>query len=196
MKTLYVSDLDGTLLRTNQKTSDFTNKIINELVEEGLLFSYATARSYNTSHKVTEGMTADFPLIVYNGVFVRDNASGEMLLKNFFDEEIKEVVDYTICQQKARYDARFEHAGEEDTTTMVEGDVSHDTSDPMYKEIVEFVVTKGAASASLLQRRFHIGYNRAATYIDLLEERGIIGPQNGSKPREVIYKLENNSEDE
>lgn len=92
MKTLYVSDLDGTLLRTNQKTSDFTNKIINELVEEGLLFSYATARSYNTSHKVTEGMTADFPLIVYNGVFVRDNASGEMLLKNFFDEEIKEVV--------------------------------------------------------------------------------------------------------
>ena len=92
MKTLYVSDLDGTLLRTNQKTSDFTNKIINELVEEGLLFSYATARSYNTSHKVTEGMTADFPLIVYNGVFVRDNVSGEMLLKNFFDEEIKEVV--------------------------------------------------------------------------------------------------------
>ena len=111
------------------------------------------------------------------------------------DDEIKAVVDYVCKQQKARYDARFEHAGEEDTTTMVEGDSSHDTSDPMYKEIVEFVVTKGQASASLLQRRFHIGYNRAATYIDLLEERGIIGPQNGSKPREVIYKLENNDRD-
>ena len=112
------------------------------------------------------------------------------------DEEIKTVVDYVCKQQKARYDARFEHAGEEGTTTMAEGDVDHDTSDPMYKQIVEFVVTKGQASASLLQRRFHIGYNRAATYIDLLEERGIIGPQNGSKPREVIYKLENNNEDE
>lgn len=65
----------------------------------------------------------------------------------------------------------------------------------MYKEIVEFVISKGAASASLLQRRFKIGYNRAATYIDLLEERGIIGSQTGSKPREVIYKLENKDND-
>ena len=112
------------------------------------------------------------------------------------DEEIKAVVDYVCKQQKARYDSRFEHAGEEDTTTMVEGDVNHDTSDPMYKQIVEFVVTSGKASASLLQRRFRIGYNRAATYIDLLEERGIIGPQNGSKPREVIYKLDSSKEEE
>ncbi len=112
------------------------------------------------------------------------------------DEEIKAVVDYVCKQQKARYDSRFEHAGEEDTTTMVEGDVNHDTSDPMYKQIVEFVVTSGKASASLLQRRFRIGYNRAATYIDLLEERGIIGPANGSKPREVIYKLDSSNEEE
>ena len=115
------------------------------------------------------------------------------------DEEIKTVVDYVCKEQKVRYDSRFEHAGEEGATTMVEGEnasASHDTQDPMYKEIVEFVVTKGQASASLLQRRFHIGYNRAATYIDLLEERGIIGPQNGSKPREVIYKLESNNDEE
>ncbi|MBR1376830.1 MAG: cell division protein FtsK [Bacilli bacterium] len=112
------------------------------------------------------------------------------------DNEIKAVVDYVCKQQKARYDARFEHAGEEDATTMVDGDVSADTQDPMYKQIVEFVVTSGKASASLLQRRFHIGYNRAASYIDLLEERGIIGPQNGSKPREVIYKLDSNVDEE
>ena len=59
-----------------------------------------------------------------------------------------------------------------------------------YNEIVEFVVTQGKASASLLQRRFRLGYNRAARCMDLLEERGIIGPQNGSKPREVLVKLE------
>lgn len=45
MTTLYVSDLDGTLLRSNQKTSAYTNRTINELVEKGMLFSYATARS-------------------------------------------------------------------------------------------------------------------------------------------------------
>ena len=66
--------------------------------------------------------------------------------------------------------------------------------DPLYNEIVEFVIESGKASASLLQRRFKIGYNRAARVIDLLEERGIIGPQNGSKPREVLVKLEGEEE--
>ena len=68
--------------------------------------------------------------------------------------------------------------------------------DPLYDEIVEFVITSGKASASLLQRRFKLGYNRAARIIDLLEERGIIGPQNGSKPREVLVKLEENENEE
>ena len=55
-------------------------------------------------------------------------------------------------------------------------------------------MTSGKASASLLQRKFKLGYNRAARIIDLLEERGIIGPQNGSKPREVLIKLEKDDE--
>ena len=87
MKTLYVSDLDGTLLRSDQRTSEYTNRVINELVAKGMLFSYATARSYSTSHKVTAGMTAPFPIIIYNGAFVRDNASGQMLLENFYEKE-------------------------------------------------------------------------------------------------------------
>ncbi len=87
-KILYVSDLDGTLLRSDQKTSMYTNKIINGLVGRGMYFSYATARSYETSHRVTEGLTAVFPLIVYNGAFVKDNATGKMLLENFFDKDL------------------------------------------------------------------------------------------------------------
>ena len=59
----------------------------------------------------------------------------------------------------------------------------------------DFAIETGKISASLVQRRFKVGYNRAARIIDLLEERGIIGPQNGSKPREVLVKLES-SEDE
>lgn len=86
MNILYVSDLDGTLLRSNQTTSKYTNRIINELVEKGMLFSYATARSYNTSHKATRGMTAAFPIIVYNGAFIKDNSTEKMLLKNFFNK--------------------------------------------------------------------------------------------------------------
>ena len=68
-------------------------------------------------------------------------------------------------------------------------DVSGD--DPLYNDALEFVVSTGKASASLLQRKFKIGYNRAARLIDELEDRGIVGPQQGSKPREVLYKVEN-----
>ena len=70
MSNLYVSDLDGTLLRSNKVTSKYTNQVINSLVEEGMIFSYATARSLVTAKKVTEGINAKIPLIVYNGAFV------------------------------------------------------------------------------------------------------------------------------
>ena len=75
-------------------------------------------------------------------------------------------------------------------------DNNDDYDEPLYNEIVEFVVREQKASASLLQRRFRLGYNRAARCIDLLEERGIIGPNNGSKPREVLVKLNEPKSDE
>ena len=71
----------------------------------------------------------------------------------------------------------------------LEGASKMDDDDPLYNEIVEFAVRTGKISASLIQRKYRLGYNRAARIIDLLEERGIIGPQNGSKPREVIVKI-------
>ena len=61
--------------------------------------------------------------------------------------------------------------------------------DPLYNDVVDFAITTGKISASLIQRRFRVGFSRAARIVDLLEERGIIGPQNGSKPREVIVKI-------
>ncbi len=110
------------------------------------------------------------------------------------EEEIKAVVDYTISQQKAKYDeSLLLDDDEKGATTMVEN--KDDYEEPLYNEIVEFVVTQGKASASLLQRRFRLGYNRAARCIDLLEERGIVGPSQGSKPREVLVKLDKKEEE-
>ncbi len=94
MKTLYLSDLDGTLLRSDAKISPFTNQVINELTEQGMLFSYATARSYLTACKATAGLTARIPLITYNGTLVRDSVSGELLLSHFFSfEEAQELLE-------------------------------------------------------------------------------------------------------
>ena len=110
------------------------------------------------------------------------------------DEEISKIVEYTVGQQKAQYDERFMNlntaAAEQGNAGGRVEDIDEEYDDALYSEIVEFVIKTGKASGSLLQRRFKVGYNRAARIIDLLEERGIIGPQNGSKPREVLVELD------
>lgn len=92
MKTLYVSDLDGTLLTPECRISPFTANTINSLVKSGMLFSFATARSRNTALKVTKGIDCRLPMIAYNGVFTADYKSGEILLSSFFSGEEKEIL--------------------------------------------------------------------------------------------------------
>ncbi len=105
------------------------------------------------------------------------------------EEEIKMVVEHIISQQKARYDETLLMTEEELGATTMVGDISKE-DDPLYNEIVEFVVNEGKVSTSLIQRRFRIGYNRAARIVDLMEEKGIIGPSRGSKSREVLVEIE------
>lgn len=113
------------------------------------------------------------------------------------DEELEALINYTVDQQKAQYDETFMNlssAKEQGNAGGGPKDIE-EYDDPLYDDVVEFVITTGKASASLLQRRFKLGYNRAARIVDLLEERGIIGPQNGSKPREVLVKIDNPEEE-
>lgn len=87
MKTLYLSDLDGTLLRSDETVSAYTAEVINRLTSSGVHFSFATARSLNTTKKVTSAIKTRLPVIVYNGAFIMDNQSGEILYSNFFEED-------------------------------------------------------------------------------------------------------------
>ena len=99
MKVLYVSDLDGTLLRSDARTSEYTNQVINQLTSKGMLFSYATARSYLTAAKVTEGLNAKIPIITYNGAVILLNDTYEILSKNTFSQEQKEeILNELLCR--------------------------------------------------------------------------------------------------
>ncbi|MEK5054762.1 DNA translocase FtsK [Niallia sp. FSL K6-0212] len=94
------------------------------------------------------------------------------------DEEVEEVVDFVIGQQKAQYQEEMIPDEIVEVTGAVE--------DELYHEAVELIVEMQTASVSMLQRRFRIGYTRAARLIDEMEARGVVGPYEGSKPRTVL----------
>jgi DNA segregation ATPase FtsK/SpoIIIE, S-DNA-T family len=94
------------------------------------------------------------------------------------DEEVEDIVNYVIGQQKAQYQEE-----------MIPEDIPENTSeveDELYGDAVDLVVEMQTASVSMLQRRFRIGYSRAARLIDEMELRGVVGPYEGSKPRNVL----------
>lgn len=92
MRTLYVTDLDGTLLNTKDRINPESLRIVNGLIDRGLLFTYATARSLESARVVTEGLTLNMPVIVYNGAFLMDPGTGEILSSLFFTKEEAESV--------------------------------------------------------------------------------------------------------
>lgn len=109
------------------------------------------------------------------------------------DDEIKRLIDYCKSQATVKYNEEFENVSTNTSSGSTNSYAGED--DDAYNEVVEFAIQTGKISASLIQRRFRFGYNRAARLMDLLEARGIVGPQNGSKPREVLVKLEKNDEE-
>lgn len=106
------------------------------------------------------------------------------------DRNVNAVVEYWKRQLKPEYHVDFTDWAPEGAATGVlggpnggGGDVA---SDPLYNEAVEFVRQQGKASISLIQRKFRIGFNKAARFVEQMEQDGIIGPADGSKPRMVI----------
>ncbi|MBP0726183.1 DNA translocase FtsK [Bacillus sp. RG28] len=94
------------------------------------------------------------------------------------DDEVERVVEYTVSQQKAQY--------QEEMMVKEESEQQQSVDDDLYPEAVELILNMQSASVSMLQRRFRIGYTRAARLIDAMEANGIVGPYEGSKPREVL----------
>ena len=84
---LYVSDLDGTLMRNDETISAYTERTLNELIEEGLAFTYATARSVESARTITGGLRLKLPVVTRNGTVLADNSTGRHLEKALFTEE-------------------------------------------------------------------------------------------------------------
>lgn len=118
-------------------------------------------------------------LFIKNGGSTRTRVQGAFLS----DNEVQKIVDYVVAQQKANYVKEME------PDAVTEGSSESESDDPLYKEAYLFVIEQQKASTSLLQRQFRIGYNRASRIMDDLERNQVIGPQKGSKPRQILVDL-------
>ncbi len=118
-------------------------------------------------------------LYVANGGSTRTRVQGAFLS----DQEVQDVVDYVVEQQKANYVKEMEPDAPVDKSEMK-------SEDALYDEAYLFVLEQQKASTSLLQRQFRIGYNRASRLMDDLERNQVIGPQKGSKPRQILVDID------
>lgn len=110
------------------------------------------------------------------------------------DEEIEELCDFIKKQGESEYDENIQKEIEEkavkDKKSPFEGEEEEDNYDPLFEKAAEVVIESGTASTSFLQRKLSVGYARGAKIIDQLQDYGVIGPSEGSKPRKVLMNMQ------
>ncbi|MFP7493280.1 DNA translocase FtsK [Terribacillus saccharophilus] len=168
------------LLATQRPSVDVITGLIKANIPTRIAFSVSSAVDSRT---IIDNNGAEKLLGKGDMLFVENGARQAQRIQGAFvsDEEIERVVQHV--KQTAPPEYLFQH---ED---LLERRETEEEEDELYREAVEFVIEHNSASASLLQRRFKIGYNRAARLIDHMEMSGVISEQKGSKPRDVLVSL-------
>ncbi|PIC65581.1 cell division protein FtsK [Sporosarcina sp. P13] len=166
------------IIATQRPSVDVITGIIKANIPSRIAFAVSSAIDSRT---ILDGGGAEKLLGRGDMLFLPAGASKPTRVQGAFvsDEEVEAVVDFIIEQQKAQYQ-------EEMIPTEVENVAPHEETDDLYDEVVHMVVDMQTASVSMIQRRFRVGYARAARIVDQLEARGVVGPPEGSKPRQVM----------
>lgn len=183
------------IVATQRPSTDIITGVIKNNIPSRIAFSVSSAIDSRT---ILDASGAESLLGKGDMLYLPMGESHTTRIQGCFisDNEISKLIEYCKAQAQVKYNEEF--TNQESPHTSSSGSSNSDTDggdDPMYNEVVEFAIETGKISASLIQRRFRFGYNRAARMVDLLESRGIVGPQNGSKPREVLVKLEKNDDE-
>ena len=182
------------IVATQRPSTDVITGVVKANIPSRISFAVA---SQVDSRTILDGVGAEKLLGKGDMLFKPMGENfGKRIQGNFIsDDEIEEVIAYVCKQQVAQYDETITMAAPSSGGSGDSEDLHNDASelDALYNEVVDFAIESGKISASLIQRRFKVGYNRAARLVDDLESRGIVGPQNGSKPREVLIKMDPNT---
>lgn len=166
------------IIATQRPSVDVITGIIKANIPSRIAFAVSSAIDSRT---ILDSGGAEKLLGRGDMLFLPAGVSKPMRIQGAFvsDSEVEEVVDFVIEQQKAQYQ-------EEMIPTEIEEIAPHEETDELYDEAVQLVTELQTASVSMLQRRFRVGYSRAARIVDQMELRGVVGPSEGSKPRQVL----------
>ncbi|MGA2715446.1 MAG: DNA translocase FtsK [Bryobacteraceae bacterium] len=178
------------VLATQRPSVDVITGIIKANFPARISFRVATRVDSRT---ILDGMGAEHLLGKGDMLFLPPGSSRFTRVHGAFvtETEINSVVDFWKAQAKPDYDQSYliappsEEGGDAEAEDAIPGD-----QDPMYEEALRVVLEMGKASTSTLQRRLRLGYGRAARILDMMHRDGIIGPPDGSKPREVLKRPE------
>lgn len=176
------------ILATQRPSTDVITGIIKANIPSRIAF--AVSSSYD-SKTILDSIGAES--LLGNGDMLYSPRDDNSLLRiqgaYVSDEEIKRVVDYFV---KSNYLPHYEDIFMIDDEEPQQQDGYGKCNDPLYENIKKFVMTQDCISVSALQRKFSLGFPRAAKMIDALQQDGIISAANGSKPRDVLVKSNDN----
>jgi S-DNA-T family DNA segregation ATPase FtsK/SpoIIIE len=175
------------ILATQRPSVDVVTGLIKANFPSRIAFQVS---SKHDSRTILDGVGAEYLLGQGDMLFKKSGGNLTRIHGAFVDDdEINAVVAFWAAKGKQEFDLDFASWKQEQDSFEGPGGSGNDIADdPKYGEAVAFVMDHGKASISLIQRRLRIGFNKAARFIEQMEQDGIIGPQEGSKPRSVIKK--------
>ncbi|CAH0418587.1 DNA translocase FtsK [Periweissella ghanensis] len=173
------------ILATQRPTVDVITGLIKANVPSRIAFAVASGMDSRT---ILDKNGAE-QLLGHGDMLFEPSGKPSQRVQGAFisDRDVNNLVDFIKAQTTADYDDSITEEIESDADGG-DGDNGAPAHDMQWADVLEFIVREQKASTSLLQRRFGFGYNRAARIIDQLEAEGYIGPNNGSKPREVYLQ--------
>lgn len=165
------------IIATQRPSVDVITGVIKANIPSRIAFAVSSATDSRT---ILDMGGAEKLLGRGDMLFLPVGASKPVRVQGAFlsDEEVEDIVDFVISQQKAQY--------QEEMIPDDVPEISEEVDDELYDDAVQLIAEMQTASVSMLQRRFRIGYTRAARLIDEMENRGVVGPYEGSKPRAVL----------
>lgn len=172
------------IVATQRPSTDIITGVIKANIPSRIAFAVSSSIDSRT---ILDTSGAEKLLGKGDMLFSPMGSSSPMRVQGCFvsDEEVSAIVHYVSSQQEAVYEDKYVNVK---SISSTQGSDDFDEEDEEYEKCREFVIQAQKASTSLLQRKFRIGYNKAARIIDRLEEEGVIGQQLGSKPREVYIR--------